>query len=56
MVACSFCPKRSVSAHLVRVGTIPHGWTHSDQPDKTPDKTHLQVVRVCVEHKAQVPR
>lgn len=56
MVTCSYCEQPSVSAHMVRVGSIPTGWTHGKQPEKTPDKSHLQVVRVCTVHKQAVPR
>lgn len=54
--ACSFCTQPSVSAHLVRLGEIPHGWGYGTQPEKHPDKSRLQVVRVCAQHKQQVPR
>lgn len=56
MATCSFCTQRAVSAHMVRVGSIPPGWTRGDQPDKHPDRSHLQIVRVCAAHKQQVPR
>lgn len=57
MAACSFCTQPSVSAHLVRLGEIPHGWRFEKHPsEKDADKSRLQVVRVCATHKQQVPR
>lgn len=53
---CSFCPEPSVASYQVREGEVPFNWRYGNEPQKTPDRSRMKVVRVCTAHKEQVPQ
>lgn len=54
MATCSFCSEKAVSSYLVREGVIPRGY--DEDAKKNPDRSHLRIVRVCLNHKKNVAK